>query len=168
EVFGTEPEKMQGYPGHPEIELALVRLYHVTGEEKYLKLSKYFVEQRGQKPHWYDIEAERRGNVPRYYFADIGYNYSQAHLPVRQQVTAEGHSVRALYLFSGVADVAMETGDEELLEICRKLWDNVTQRRMYITGGVGSEHYGERFTFDYDLPNDRAYTETCASIALVF
>ncbi|NLA59196.1 MAG: glycoside hydrolase family 127 protein [Firmicutes bacterium] len=168
ETFGPEPRKLQGYPGHPEIELALVRLYHGTGGEKYLKLSKYFVDQRGQEPHWYDIEAQRRGDVPKYYFSDIGYNYSQAHLPVRQQETAEGHSVRALYLFSGMADVAVETGDEELLEVCRRLWDNVTLRRMYITGGVGSERYGERFTFDYDLPNDRAYTETCASIALVF
>ncbi len=168
QVFGTEPDKLQGYPGHPEIELALVRLYNATGEEKYLKLSKYFIEQRGQQPHWYDIEAERRGNVPKYYFSDIGYNYSQAHLPIRQQETAEGHSVRALYLFSGAADVAAETGDRELMEVCKKLWDNITQRRMYITGGVGSDAYGERFTLDYDLPNDRAYTETCAAIALVF
>lgn len=169
EVFGPEPDKMQGYPGHPEIELALVRLYHATGEGRYLNLSKYFIDQRGQKPHWYEIEAKGREDAPRRHPHDyLGPAYSQAHLPIRQQTTAEGHSVRALYLFSGVTDVAAETNDKELLEVCRQLWDNVTNRRMYVTGGVGSDHFGERFTFDYDLPNDSAYTETCASIALVF
>jgi DUF1680 family protein len=169
EVFGPEPDKMQGYPGHPEIELALVRLYHATGKERYLNLSKYFIDQRGQQPHWYEIEAKGREDAPRRHPHDyLGPAYSQAHLPIRQQTTAEGHSVRALYLFSGVTDVAAETDDKELLEVCRQLWDNVTNRRMYVTGAVGSDHFGERFTFDYDLPNDRAYTETCASIALVF
>ncbi|NLJ26248.1 MAG: glycoside hydrolase family 127 protein, partial [Firmicutes bacterium] len=169
EVFGPEPDKMQGYPGHPEIELALVRLYHATGKERYLNLSKYFIDQRGQQPHWYEIEAKGREEAPRRHPHDyLGPAYSQAHLPIRQQTTAEGHSVRALYLFSGVTDVAAETDDKELLEVCRQLWDNVTNHRMYVTGAVGSDHFGERFTFDYDLPNDRAYTETCASIALVF
>ena len=167
DIFGPEPEKMQGYPGHPEIELALVRLYHATGQERYLQLSKYFVDQRGQQPHWYELEAAKREDS-RQYLRDLGPAYSQAHLPIRQQETAEGHAVRALYLFSGVTDVAVETDDHALLEVCRKLWENVTQHRMYITGAVGSDHYGERFSFDYDLPNDRAYTETCASIALVF
>lgn len=166
-VFGREPGKKRGYPGHPEIELALVRLYRATGEKRYLELSKYFVDERGQQPHWYEIEAKARGSDEPY-LADLGPAYSQAHLPVREQKTAEGHAVRALYLFSAMADLALETGDETLADVCAALWENVTKRRMYITGGVGSDEYGERFTFDYDLPNDRAYAETCASIALVF
>ncbi len=167
-TFGHKPDQMRGYPGHPEIELALVRLYNATGNERYLELSKYFIDERGQEPHWYEIEQEKRGAGPRPYLPDLGPAYSQAHLPIREQQTAEGHAVRALYLFSGVTDVATETNDNELLDVCKRLWENVTHQRMYITGAVGSDHYGERFSLDYDLPNDRAYTETCASIALVF
>ena len=98
----------------------------------------------------------------------FAHEYSQAHLPIREQTTAEGHSVRALYFFSGVADLAQELGDETLFRACETLWNNTADRRMYITGGVGSQSYGEGFTVDYDLPSDRAYTETCAAIALIF
>ncbi len=166
-LFGPEPEKKKGYPGHEEIELALIKLYRVTGEKRYLNLSKYFIDERGNRPHYYDKEAEERGDTNEYWPL-YGYRYNQSHLPVREQTTAEGHSVRALYLYAGMADVAAETGDRSLIDACKTLWNNVTQKRMYITGGIGSSGYAEAFTMDYDLPNDTAYTETCASIGLVF
>ncbi len=166
-VFGPRPGQKRGYPGHEEIELALVKLFQVTGEPRYLALSKFFIDERGTQPHYYDLESVARGEDPlRGYFGG-GYDYCQAHLPVRQQTTAEGHAVRAMYLYSGMADVARETGDHSLYEACKALWQNVTQKRMYITGGIGSLSWGERFTVDYDLPNEIAYTETCASIGLV-
>nr|MBC9203703.1 glycoside hydrolase family 127 protein [Paenibacillus sp. PL91] len=165
DVFGTKPGQIRGYDGHPEIELALVRLYHVTGNKNYLELSRYFVEERGQEPYFYDIEESGR---TEHRVARRKADYFQAHLPVREQKTAEGHSVRALYLFSGATDLAAEYNDRELLDVCKELWKNVTRKRMYITGGVGSNEYWESFTVDYDLPNDRAYTETCASISLMF
>lgn len=166
-IFGPGPGKKRGYPGHPEIELALVKLYRVTGEERYLKLSKFFVDERGQKPLYFEIEAKERGEEkPRWPFWTPAY--CQAHLPVREQTEAVGHAVRAMYLYSAMADLALETRDETLLTACERLWENVTRRRMYITGGIGSSAEGEAFTFDYDLPNDRAYAETCASIGLVF
>ena len=168
-VFGSEPEKLKGYPGHEEIELALVKLYGVTGENRYLKLAKYFVDERGREPNYLDAEYENCADKSKYRNPrEWGLKYSQAHLPVREQATAEGHSVRAMYLYAAMADLARETGDKELAEACKRLWRNVTQRRMYITGGIGSQAYGEGFTMDYDLPNDRSYTETCASIGLIF
>lgn len=162
-LFGPEPGKRRGYPGHPEIELALIKLYRATGEQRYLKLAKFFIDERGQEPNYFDIEAKARGDDKEY-----DKRYSQAHLPVREQKEAVGHAVRAMYLYSGMADLAFETSDEALLEACKRLWESVTERRMYITGGIGSSAEGEAFTFDYDLPNDRAYAETCASIGLVF
>lgn len=160
-VFGRQKGKKRGYPGHEEIELALVKLYRATGNKKYLTLSKYFVDERGRKPHFFAGEADGRP-------ADrSGYAYCQAHLPVREQTTAEGHSVRAAYLYAGMADIAAETNDKELLGACRRIWKNIVRKRMYITGGIGSTGIGERFTTDYDLPNDTAYAETCAAIALV-
>jgi DUF1680 family protein len=166
-VFGPEEGQKRGYPGHEELELALVKLYRETGEPRYLNLARFFIEERGQQPHYYDLEAQARGDSrPAWFGRD--YRYLQAHLPVREQETAEGHAVRAVYLYSGMTDVAAETGDESLLQAVRRLWDNVTQRRMYVTGGIGSAHEGERFTWDYHLPNYTAYSETCAAIGLVF
>lgn len=167
EKFGPAEDQIPGYPGHEEIELALVKLFRVTGEKKYLDLSKFFVDRRGQKPNYFRKEAKERGADPDYWDL-LGYKYNQAHLPVREQTEAVGHSVRAVYLYSGMADLARETGDEELKEACLELWENTVNRRMYITGGIGSSGYGESFTFDYDLPPDTSYTETCASIGLVF
>ncbi len=167
EKFGTKTDQMRGYPGHEEIELALVKLYKVTGEDKYLELSKYFIDERGKKPNYFRKEAKARGDDPDYWDM-LGYKYNQAHLPVKDQEEAVGHSVRAMYLYSGMADIAKETGDQELYETCLSLWKNVTRKRMYITGGIGSSCYAESFTFDYDLPNNTAYTETCAAIGLVF
>lgn len=164
--FGTEEGKIHGYPGHEIAEMALVRLYEVTKDPKYLELSKYFVDERGKRPYYFDGEAD---HIPAPADADKErYAYNQAHKPVREQKEAVGHSVRAVYLYSGMADVARLTGDEELFKACDTLFDNISKKRMYVTGGIGSTHLGEAFTFDYDLPNDTAYAETCASIGLIF
>lgn len=165
-VFGPGKEKKQGYPGHPELELALVKLFRLTGRERYLRLAKFFIDERGRQPHYFEIEAEKRGEDAKAIRGTL--DTYQAHLPVRKQKSVEGHAVRAMYLLSGMADVAAETKDAALLASCRRLWKNVVQKRMYITGGIGSSRFGERFTFDYDLPNETAYAETCAAIALVF
>jgi DUF1680 family protein len=165
ETFG--PGKRTGYPGHEEIELALVKLYHVTGEERYLRLSQYFVDERGKRPHFYEEEARARGEDPEK-FPMRTFEYNQSHKPVREQDVVVGHAVRGMYLFAGMADLAHETGDPSLLAACRKLWDSLTLRRMYVTGGIGPSRHNEGFTGDYDLPNETAYAETCAAIALVF
>ncbi|UJF32132.1 glycoside hydrolase family 127 protein [Paenibacillus hexagrammi] len=168
-VFGPEPGKIQGYDGHQEIELALVKLYRVTGNEAYLRLSQFFLEQRGHGDFYLE-EYEKRGKTRHWYNADMinDKKYSQTHLPIRQQDAAEGHAVRAVYMATGIADVAMETGDSSMLDACRKLWHNIVSKRMYITGGIGSMAFGEAFSLDYDLPNDTVYAETCASIGLIF
>ena len=166
-VFGSAPGQKRGYPGHEEIELALVKLYRVTGEQRYLDLSAYFVDERGRQPYYFDIEARERGEDPQDSRYGGNYDISQSHVPVGEQTTAEGHSVRAMYLYAAMADLAAETGDADMLAACEKLWQNVTERRMYVSGGIGSSWRGERFTTDYDLPNDTGYAETCAAIGLV-
>lgn len=153
QVFRIEHSAAFDTPGHEEIELALIRLYRYTGKKQYLQLASYFIETRGRS---------KRDTC--YDFAD--QKNMQSHLPVREQKTAEGHSVRALYLYSAMADLAMETGEQSLLDTCKTLFENITERRMYITGGIGATNRGESFTFDYDLPEYTAYSETCASIAL--
>ncbi|CAM4294792.1 glycoside hydrolase family 127 protein [Paenibacillus alkaliterrae] len=169
-VFGDEPGKKRGYDGHPEVELALVKLYQATGERKYLDLSKFFIDERGQKPHFFDQEANERdeSEVPARGKKKREYDYFQAHLPVREQKTAEGHAVRAVYLYSAMADLAVDYNDDSLLQACKQLWNDVVRRKMYVTGGIGSSEYEERFTVPFDLPNNRAYTETCAAIGLMF
>ncbi len=166
-VFGRGEGQILGYDGHQEIELALLKLYEVTGNKNYLKLSQYFIDQRGQQPHYFDREKEARGETGAFWY-DGGYRYHQAHIPVREQKQAVGHAVRALYMYTAMAGLVAKTGDESLKQACQTLWENVTKRQMYITGGVGSSAFGESFTFDFDLPNDTVYAETCASIALVF
>ena len=167
-VIGPEEGKLHGYPGHEEIELALVRMYHATGDALMLKLARYFINQRGTKPYFYVEEAKRRNSNNYFDQNDFKQLYWQSHLPVREQAAPEGHAVRAMYLATGMADVARETGDETLINACRRLFESTSTRRMYVTGGVGSSSIGEAFTFDYDLPNDLTYAETCASIALCF
>lgn len=137
-------------PGHEEIELALVRMYCHTGKKKFLDLACFFIDNRGN--------------------ADDQHNedYNQSHIPVREQREAIGHSVRAMYLYAGMARVAKHTGDEELIDACRHIFKDTTERKMYVTGGIGSTSIGEAFTTPYDLPNDGAYTETCAGIGLMF
>ena len=169
-VFGPKAGQLRGYDGHPEVELALVRLTAATGEKRYFDLAKFFVDERGRQPHFFDQEGSRRERLIAWDKrpAMVIYRTFQAHKPVREQANAVGHSVRAGYLYAGMADVAAETGDRELLAACRRLWRSMTERRMYVTGGIGSTRFDEEFTFDYDLPNEDAYAETCAAIALVF
>ncbi|MBQ7365261.1 MAG: glycoside hydrolase family 127 protein [Clostridia bacterium] len=154
-VFVREKSAPYETPGHEEIELALYRMYTCTGKTKYLDLMKHFLERRGQE----DNHEAQIFHAAR---------YAQSHLPIRRQKEAFGHSVRAMYLYAGMADLARETGDRELLDACRSLFDDVTKKKMYITGGIGSTCMGEAFTAAYDLPNNTAYTETCASIGMMF
>lgn len=165
EVFHS-PGYEDGVPGHEEIELALHKLADVTGREEYRAMALEFIDRRGTSDY-----LEREHTLPR--FIDVWHDpnpyrsvYGQAHAPVREQTTAEGHAVRALYLYSAMADLALHYADEGLKKACEALYDNITRKRMYITGGVGSSGVLERFTADYDLPNDTNYSESCASIAL--
>lgn len=166
--FGPEEGKLHGYPGHEIAEMALMRLYEVTGEDRYMKLARYFVDTRGTTPHFFAEEEGRRTDRPASDFSPANYAYYQAHKPVRQQDEAVGHAVRAMYLYSGMADVARATEDEALANACERLWQSAVDQKRYITGGVGGTHMGEAFSFPYDLPNDSAYSETCAAIGLVF
>ena len=150
-VFG--PDKIRDVPGHQEIEIGLVKLYRMTGERRYLELAKFFLDQRGQPD---------RGNLQTNF--DLP-GYMQDHRPVTEQREAVGHAVRAAYMYSGMADVAALTGDEAYIAALDTLWQNVVSRRMYITGGIGSRHHGEAFGEDFELPNAKAYAETCAAIA---
>lgn len=171
DTFGQEEGKIHGYDGHEEVELALFKLYKVTGNKKYLNLSKYFLDERGAEPDFFDMQWEERGRKDFWQGGvkrEWGKTYFQTHLPVRQQESAEGHAVRVVYMCMAMADVAAETGDVELFNACKKLWKNIILKRMYITGGIGSTSIGESFTFDYDLPNDMVYGETCASVGLAF
>ena len=127
--FGPEEGKIHGADGHPEIELALAKLYEEPGEKRYLTLSRYLIDVRGQQ-------------------------------------TADGHAVRVGYLCTGVAHVGRLLGDQGLIDTAKRLWKNIVTRRMYVTGAIGSTHVGESFTYDYDLPNDTMYGETCASVAM--
>ena len=165
DYFGPEEGKCKGYPGHEIAEMALVRLYETTKNDKYLKLAKYFIDERGTRPYYFDQEhpEEVKKNPD-----GLRYEYNQAHLPVREQDEAVGHAVRAVYLYSGMADIARLSDDDKLFEACNTLWNNIVDKKLYITGGIGGTHIGEAFSFNYDLPNDTAYAETCASIGLVF
>ena len=165
-VFGAEDGKLHGYPGHEVIEMALMKLYGVTEDEKYKRLAEYFINQRGRQPLYFEQEAhDTRKKWEDFY---MKYKYAQTDRPVRQQTEAAGHAVRAVYLYSGMADVAKAAEDDGLYEALKKIWNSLTRRRMYITGSIGSSHFGEAFTFDYDLPNDTIYAETCAAVGLAF
>lgn len=159
-----------GVPGHPEIELALMKLYRITGDKKALELCAHFLNKRGQDTELFIREADNRtwsvwGSNPR----DEGdLEYRQCDKPLRELTRATGHAVRAVYLYAGMADYASETEDKELQGACGRLWKNIVERKMYVTGGIGSTVLGEAFTVDYDLPPDTAYSETCASVGLMF
>ncbi|MBQ8894889.1 MAG: glycoside hydrolase family 127 protein [Clostridia bacterium] len=153
-IFRQEDSAGFTTPGHEEIELALVRLWKATGEEKYLELAEFFVRKRGTSPK--DVPVYRK---------DDGSGI-QSHRPMMEQTTAEGHAVRATYLYSAVADLALALKDEELKELAEALFEDIYERKMYITGGIGSGHQGERFTVPYHLPNRNAYAETCAALGL--
>ena len=153
----------RGYGGHEIAELALVKLYNATGKRKYLETTKFFISERGKKPYYFDLEKgyDRKDNSNDYF-------YNQAHTQPVNQKEAVGHAVRGVYLYSGMADVARAYNDDRLFNACKSIWDNIENKKLYITGGIGSTVDGEAFTFDYDLPNDLAYCETCASIGLMF
>ena len=154
--FGVEEGKCHGYPGHELAEMALMRLYHCTGDSRYMELSRYFVTQRGKVPKYFNREHKEP--------EDNNLDYCQADRPVLEQTEAVGHAVRAMYLYSGMTDLANESEDRKMGQIVQRLWEDVTGRKMYITGAVGGTHIGEAFSYAYDLPSDSAYAETCASI----
>lgn len=170
--FGPEEGKRKGYPGHEIAEMALTRLYELTGEKRYLDLACFFLDMRGTRPYYFDLEEKERAEHEGRPYQEPGkeprFHYHQAHMPVRQQSEAVGHAVRAVYLYSGMADAARLTGDREMFEACERLWKSITEEKLYITGGIGGTHVGEAFSFPYDLPNDTAYSETCAAIGLAF
>ncbi len=156
--FKTEGTAAFVTPGHPELELALVRLAKATGERRYMELAKFFIDQHGSNP--------KESFSQQYPWARDEYNMDE--MPLRQRTTVDGHCVRAFYLLSAVADIADEYGDKELADAARRCFANAVEQRMYITGGFGSTYIGEAFSGDYDLPNRTAYTETCAAIAMAF
>lgn len=166
-TFGREPGQKRGYDGHPEVELALVKLYRATGDARALELAFYFVDERGQKPHYFDEEAQAR-NEPPGRFTQKTHEYSQSHKPVREQTKVVGHAVRAMYLYTAMADLAALKSDDGLARACETLWDDLMLTKMYVTGGLGPSASNEGFTRDYDLPNGTAYAETCAAVALIF
>lgn len=155
------PDGKPGYPGHEEIELALIKLYQATNEKKYLEQARLFIERRGKAPNYF-LSEEVEGAQYR----DL-YN-RQAHQPVTCQHEAVGHAVRAVYLYCGMADVANETGDQKLLDVCKTLFDSIVNSKMYLTGGIGSRQYGESFGISYELQRQNAYAESCAAIGFVF
>lgn len=157
----------KGYPGHQEVEIGLLKLYEVTGKTRYLEQAKMFLDRRGEKPNYF-IEEMKQPTFKQIFaeFKNYDISYSQSHLPIREQKTAEGHAVRAVYMYCAMADVAAAYDDRELLSVCETIWSNIVEKRMYITGSIGSSGILERFTADYDLPNNNNYSETCASIGL--
>jgi DUF1680 family protein len=169
--FGTGPGQRRGYCGHPEIELALFRLYRVTENTRYRDLAMYFIDERGRDPAVFEQGA--RSTPHPYGFAVVENrwqraDYFLAHKPVREQFEVTGHAVRAMYLYAAMTDQLLETGDEALGTALHALWNDLVRKKLYVTGGLGSQSFGERFTTGYDLPSDTAYAETCASIGLVF
>lgn len=141
-------------PGHQEIELALFRLFDATGERRYYELAEFFINERG--PH-----DKKLGPT-------ASHAYNQSHLPVREQRAAVGHAVRAAYLYAAMAELCKRDGDKALLEACEALFDNISKKKMYVTGGVGSSASGEAYTVDYDLPNILSYSESCAAMGVIF
>jgi DUF1680 family protein len=188
DLFDREfgPGKKDYIPGHEGIELALVKLSRATGEKRYFDLAKAMIDRRGQKPSIFEGQYKqlpidrtvdflgkplRIGEwYERFYMKDPKHfdtRYAQDHLPVREQKEAVGHAVRAMFLYCGMADVLYETSDPGLWTASKALHDSVTLHRMYVTGGIGPSEANEGFTADYDLPNENAYQETCASAAMV-
>lgn len=166
-VFGPGDGQKHGYDGHQEFEIALIKLYGATGDRRHLEFAAYLINERGkQPPHYFDVEAAARGEDPKDFWART-YEYNQSHVPVRQQTKVVGHAVRAMYMYAAMADLAAEFDDAALKQACEVLWHDVTSRQMYVTGGLGPSKFNEGFTEYYDLPNETAYAETCASVALI-
>jgi DUF1680 family protein len=154
-TFG--PGKRHVAPGHQVVEMGLVKLYRITGKKEYLDLAKFFIDERGHKEYNKKSKSVYENGI-----------YWQDDKPVIEQDEAEGHAVRAMYLYSGMADVAALTGDKEYLAAIDKIWDNMVGKKMYVQGSIGAVGDGERFGANYELPNATAYNETCAAIGNVF
>lgn len=182
-VFGPRQGQIPGYPGHPEIELALLRLYHRTKNPQHLDLARFFITERGNPKgcfgrHFYDVEAERRADeankLPDAYPEQRSFWYQQAHAPIVEQQSIEGHSVRAMYLLTAVADLILLESpcqNTRLGTALHRLWDNMVSRKMYVTGGIGAIKKWEGFGIDYFLPQGTddggCYSETCAAIGVM-
>lgn len=180
-TFGPGPAQLRGYPGHPEIELALLRLWKRTRDPSHLALARFFLHERGTSDphhHYFDVEAAARGDRvnerPHYYPTARSYWYHQAHAPLAAQTAVEGHAVRAMYLLTAAADVPPDddADDEGLREAVARLWRNMVQRKMYLTGGIGAVRQWEGFGGEYVLPQGAdegggCYAETCAAIGVV-
>ena len=153
-TFG--PDALREVPGHQEIELALVKLFRLTGEQRFLDKARFFLDERG---HANGRELQSNYGIP---------GYMQDHLPVREQREAVGHAVRATYMYAAMTDLAALDGDEAMAGASRALWRNVSERKLALTGGIGARHHGEAFGDEYELPNQSAYNETCAAIGNIF
>jgi DUF1680 family protein len=154
-TFG--PGKRHVAPGHEIVEMGLVKMYRITGKKEYLDLAKFFIDERGHKEYNKKSKSVYENGI-----------YWQDDKPVIEQDEAEGHAVRAMYLYSGMADVAALTGDKEYLAAIDKIWNNMVGKKMYVQGSIGAVGDGERFGDNYELPNATAYNETCAAIGNVF
>jgi len=150
-TFGDNPGQVKGVPGHQIVETGLIKLYQITGKEDYLKLAKYYLDNRGN-PNNHKLYGE----------------YAQDHVPVIQQNEAVGHAVRAVYMYAGMTDIVAMAKDKAYENAVNNLWSNMVNKKMYITGGIGSRHDGEAFGANYELPNLTAYNETCAAIGDVY
>lgn len=177
-TFGDRDGQRLDYPGHQEIELALMRLYNVTGDESLVDLAKFFIEERGRTDaprtgHAWDIAARKRGDDPDTFFPYYWpgprcYWHMQAHAPIREQKEIVGHSVQAMYWLSAVVDIALARNEQSYLHTVDLLWKNMVDKKMYVTGGIGSVHLYEGFGIEYDLPNETSYAETCAAIGVIY
>ena len=167
-TFGTEEGKRRGYGGHPEIELALVKMYRETGEKRFLDLVSYLIDERGQAPHFYDQEATNRGDLTGRILGAHLSLLSGALATPRTHGSERSLCARLLPLRGHRRMSRWKPADEDLLKLSRLLWDDLTQHQMYVHGGVGPSHHNEGFTFAYDMPTETAYCETCAAIALAF
>lgn len=170
DIIGPAPNQRHVYDGHAEIELGLLRLFEATGKEKYRDLAKYFIDERGKQPCFFLTEELLGDNDTGANDKWFGPDHHQAHKPVREQTKADGHAVKVTYLYSAVTDLIANGVDKDksLYQADRLVWDNMCNHRVYITGAIGSHGYAERFSVDYDLPSDRSYAETCASVGLCF
>jgi hypothetical protein len=176
-VFGAGQDQIHGYCGHPGIEMALIQLYQHTQKIRYLDTARFFIHERGKQPNYYEKENMLGGierswvkSLQRYYSQNQRnlYEYNQSHIPVRLQTEAVGHAVRATFLYTAMAELGVEDQDTALIDTCQQLFDDICERKMYITGGVGSVGAIEGFGQAYDLPNRTAYAETCAAVGMMY